>query len=274
MDDPVAGPPAWFEFNGHRYHRNARAKYYYDPTGNLLHRAVWAATHGPIPAGHEVHHLNTNRADNRLSNLVLLTEEEHQEHHVAQVRLPPVPPRPCAVCGTEFQPKATAAHVLCCSLSCGAKKAAQTRRENGNYGHDKRVSRDVVCKQCGITFATTATNAACCSPKCRSARRYARISGDPNYVAGRYRNPIVKTCAACGREFEAPSHSKVHCSDECRRARNKEWNLANWAGREPTEFTCQHCGDRFQTRATFAKFCSKLCRARSRRALRRAELGL
>lgn len=272
MDDPVAGPPAWFEFNGHRYHRNARAKYYYDPTGNLLHRAVWAATHGHIPDGHEVHHLNTNRDDNRLSNLVLLTEEEHQEHHAAMVRLPELPSRPCAVCGTEFRPRATAAHVVCCSLSCGAKKAAQTRRERGNYG--KRTSSTVVCKQCGVAFASKATNAAVCSDQCREDRKRARNTGDASYKPGLYRQLVTKTCGVCGRKFDGKNHTADLCSDECRHARNADQARTAWADREPTEYTCQHCGERFESRATTAKFCSKLCRARSRRAVRREELGL
>jgi hypothetical protein len=274
VDDPVAGPPAWFEFNGHRYHRNARAQYYYDPTGNLLHRAVWAASHGPIPAGHEVHHLNTNRSDNRLSNLVLLTEEAHQEHHAALQRHPAIPPRPCAVCGAEFQPTVSASHVRCCSTKCGSVLAVRTRREHGLDGYHTRVARDVVCKQCGVTFSSKSANAAVCSDQCREDRRRARNAGDASYKPGRYRQPIVKTCAACGREFEASKRSTECCSDECRRARNVEQARSGWSGRPPTEYTCQYCDARFESRATVAKFCSKLCRARSRRAVRRAELGL
>lgn len=45
------------------------------------HRLVWERAYGPIPEGMVIHHKNYNKHDNSLSNLELLTYEEHNEIH-------------------------------------------------------------------------------------------------------------------------------------------------------------------------------------------------
>ena len=47
----------------------------------LESRWVWEQRHGSIPAGYEVHHRNHDHADNRLSNLRLVTVEWHDDYH-------------------------------------------------------------------------------------------------------------------------------------------------------------------------------------------------
>ena len=54
--------------------------------GRLLHRAVWEAAHGPIPAGHHIHHRNHDWRDNRLENLECLPAVAHKSHHAKQRR--------------------------------------------------------------------------------------------------------------------------------------------------------------------------------------------
>lgn len=43
----------------------------------LAHRVVWEAFNGEIPEGMEIDHINTNRGDNRLENLRLVTHKEN-----------------------------------------------------------------------------------------------------------------------------------------------------------------------------------------------------
>lgn len=45
------------------------------------HVLVWTQVHGPIPRGWVVHHLNGDKADNRIENLVALNRSDH--HSVA-----------------------------------------------------------------------------------------------------------------------------------------------------------------------------------------------
>jgi hypothetical protein len=55
-------------------------------TRDLEHRVVWTAAYGPIPSGLHVHHLNGDRADNRIDNLALLNNKAHQYLHKVVLR--------------------------------------------------------------------------------------------------------------------------------------------------------------------------------------------
>ena len=53
---------------------NNHKKYY-------IHRLVYEAFIGEIPKGYEVHHRDENKSNNNLSNLYLLSSEEHRKEH-------------------------------------------------------------------------------------------------------------------------------------------------------------------------------------------------
>lgn len=57
--------------------KNEKLKYPY------RYRWVWEQAHGPIPDGMQVHHINGDASDDRLSNLQLVTNSEHQAIHKA-----------------------------------------------------------------------------------------------------------------------------------------------------------------------------------------------
>ena len=81
MESFIDGPPAWREWSGQRWHYSNRMRRYRDPSGLLLSNAVWAAQHGPIPAGYEVHHINEDPADDRIENLELVERHAHRSFH-------------------------------------------------------------------------------------------------------------------------------------------------------------------------------------------------
>lgn len=50
----------------------------------MSYRKIWEQTYGPIPTGYEIHHIDGNRKNNNISNLICVTTEQHYEIHYRQ----------------------------------------------------------------------------------------------------------------------------------------------------------------------------------------------
>ena len=46
-----------------------------------LHKCVVEDYYGKIPANHSIHHINMDKADNRIENLIVLPIAQHRELH-------------------------------------------------------------------------------------------------------------------------------------------------------------------------------------------------
>jgi hypothetical protein len=69
----------------------------------LGHVAVWEAAHGPVPDGYQIHHVNGDKQDNRLDNLLLVDPTTHKRLHSGCELRDGEWWKPCGVCG-EFKP--------------------------------------------------------------------------------------------------------------------------------------------------------------------------
>ena len=63
-----------------------------------LHREMWIAANGPIPAGHDVHHKDDDKSHNELSNFECLTHPNHASVH----SLTEIEPRKCVQCDSPI----------------------------------------------------------------------------------------------------------------------------------------------------------------------------
>lgn len=136
--DSVASPePAYYDWDGEHWYYNKKARYYYSRDGLLLHRAVWARAHGPLPAGHEVHHRDRDRSNNQLTNLELLTVSAHRSL-TSRERTDP---------------------------GWAEGRSERTSRGLTDYWK-RRPPRDVVCAQCGVTYQSTGMRARFCGATC------------------------------------------------------------------------------------------------------------
>lgn len=50
----------------------------------MSYRKIWEQTYGKIPPGHEIHHIDGNRKNNDITNLLCLSTKEHYEIHLRQ----------------------------------------------------------------------------------------------------------------------------------------------------------------------------------------------
>lgn len=68
------------KFNGESYYLCGS---YYQRKGRRLHRTVWEYHNGDIPKGYHVHHIDGDRSNNQIDNLVLMLGSEHLSAHMS-----------------------------------------------------------------------------------------------------------------------------------------------------------------------------------------------
>ncbi|MCA1806931.1 MAG: HNH endonuclease [Actinobacteria bacterium] len=118
--------------------------YYKNRKGKLLHRAKYEYTHGPIPEGNQIHHIDGDKSNNAIENLVSLSVSEHIKLH------------PRGYVGWDSE-----------------QRSAATRAQ-----WERTKPRTVTCSWCGNEYTSTGTRAKFCHPSCRQAElRHRRRTG-------------------------------------------------------------------------------------------------
>jgi hypothetical protein len=183
-------------YNGEIFRRypespqRALAVYFTSQRGRRLHRAIWEAHNGPIPAGWHVHHSDGNPLNNDPANLACQPGPEHLSVHAS----------------TPEQRERSRQHVNAIRpLASAWHGSAQGRAWHSQHGKEAFARREALprtCEQCGRDFASMArrANDRFCSGACKSAWRRAAGVDD-----------VQRLCAACGATFTANKYSKTRC---------------------------------------------------------------
>lgn len=167
------------QWNGRRYrrhphHKDRHRRAYFMATvapRTYLHRDIYEAAKGPIPAGWAVHHIDHNVDNNDPSNLVAISVSEHMRLHGRELATFDIT---CDECGVQFAAKRQRARW--CSPAC---KERRRRREGTAYVAPKvgpwREER--ICDECGAPYVAKRPWARFCSSRCKqTAARRLRVT--------------------------------------------------------------------------------------------------
>ena len=175
------------KFDGVTYKQNKNGHF------GRIHRAVYHYYFGDIPEGYEIHHIDENKANNDISNLVMLTKLEHRQLHIpkGQSFYKQKKIFICENCGKEYEAFDVGNNRFC-SAECMYKVA---------YRERKTIIK--TCPRCGKQFYTKKEKQIYCSRSCggKNPKKCRRIK---------------KICPICGKEFETRlSVNRPTCSREC-----------------------------------------------------------
>ena len=188
------------KFDGASYYKCGQ---YFRRKGKLLHRIVWEYHNGPIPEGCDIHHIDMDRSNNDIDNLLLMDESEHERYHSL------LPDR------VEMSRKNIVIARQAADKWHGTPDGFEFHSKHAKEYWSKAEEKTYQCTCCGKEFRTRHVygpkDNRFCSNNCKSAWR--RKQGYDNEI---------RICPVCGKRFAVNKYAKqVCCSSEC--ARWKRW---------------------------------------------------
>jgi|GEM_PF-758225 len=218
------------KFDGVTFTRNSEGHFV---QRNSIHRAVWIYYNGCIPEGdYHIHHIDRNKTNNNLENLMLLTNSEHKKLHLKIAKKT----FKCEQCGKIFIASDVGTNKFC---------SAECREKNRN----ERDFIEKPCEYCGKKFLSIKRyNIRFCSHSCSTKARYADDENVGNYYE-------IRTCKYCGKIFSVYKYDKTkYCSCSC-----AQRDLKSEHRREKV---CPACKKSFTTSLSANKVCcSRHCAA-------------
>lgn len=180
-----------------KFTRDEKTGYYLNSTiRKRMHRYVYEQHHGAIPDGMHVHHINGDRADNRIENLELKLPSDHHKHHWEADH--------------ESKRKKVAENAAKAMIAARewhkSPEGLKWHTEHGHKTWDQHPVRKSKCAHCRKEFEyKCVTTPKFCSGICKSANR--RLS---------QADTVERDCPVCGIKYKVNKYSKAKsCSRAC-----------------------------------------------------------
>ena len=199
--------------------RKRKTGHYFTPMLSI-YRAVWQYYYGEVPANTIIHHIDHNKDNNDISNLVPMLPVAHRKHHAHDNNLAKIRATlTCTVCGKDYTGFYTGHNRYCpdCRTAIERKrrhereqrKNAEKRKERLNQPYSGSGIRK--CAVCGEAYYYEARNSkrATCSAECEAIlrkRAYEQRKVDRSRI-----------CEVCGKPFDYKHKQQRACSPECGR---------------------------------------------------------
>lgn len=161
-------------FNGYRYNRypqssNPAHRRYFARTGRRLHRDVWEFYNGPIPEGHQIHHVDGDTGNNDIGNLECIPFRAHRaKHHDEYVARGKSDKQLAHL--SRIQERAKAWHASPEGREWHRQNAFNSIRKPGAPQPYSKSSYAGECLWCGSSFLAKSPKKLFCSTHCQEKR--------------------------------------------------------------------------------------------------------
>lgn len=193
-------------FNGEKYIRNSKNKYYFKYTTKnternnckQLHRVVWEYYNGEIPKGFHIHHKDGNIDNNDVENLECLPSHEHLSNHMKKNWK-----------NHEYRKKYN--HITFADENRQDKARAWHSSKEGKEWHRQHALKTLLkpkpvkinkCEWCKNEYVEKKIGQIYCSISCQQK--------SSNYKK-------TKVCVICNKKFHSTSYKLLTCSPECKK---------------------------------------------------------
>lgn len=187
--------------DGYKFRKDKKSGYYLSSkkigTSRIrLHRYIWEKYNNALPKGYEIHHIDGNKDNNEIENLVALSKKEHLLYHGENASEELINKWKKSL--EVAREKAKAWHQ--------SEEGKAWHRQQAKISYAKRKPKKLKCKHCGKTYKTTKYgDAKFCSPTCQTAFRVKSGVDD-----------VIRECVVCSTSFSINKYRKTKtCSKSC-----------------------------------------------------------
>lgn len=211
--------------------RKRKEGHYFTPMLSI-YRFVWLYYYGEVPERTIIHHIDHNKDNNDISNLVPMFPENHRKHHAKDGHKQPLKAvLTCSICGKTYQGFYTGQNKYC--PDCRKKRERERARAKRQPKPPKppKPPRVRQCVVCGKQFELKPTESFLKGRKTCSDECLIQLCGYAKTVDRR------RICEVCGKPFERFHKQQKTCSPEC----GKKLAGCTQTGRQVVARVISHC---------------------------------